>query len=70
MSSIQLITSGLGVELQEKIQRGKTIYIITSFSMKSGVELLKPSLRFSAEQESAFQILMGDYLYNTSRSPE
>ncbi|QWC23597.1 DEAD/DEAH box helicase family protein [Bacillus haikouensis] len=65
MSSIQLITSGLGAELQEKIRRGKTIYIITSFSMKSGVELLKPSLRFAAEQGADIKILTGDYLYIT-----
>jgi superfamily II DNA or RNA helicase/HKD family nuclease len=65
MSSIQLITSGLGAELQEKIRRGKTIYIIISFSMKSGVELLKSSLRIAAEQGADIKILTGDYLYIT-----
>jgi superfamily II DNA or RNA helicase len=65
MSSILLITSRLGEELQEKIRVGKTIYIITSFSMKSGVELLKSSLRFAAEQGADIKILTGDYLYIT-----
>lgn len=65
MSSIELITSRFGEELKERICIGKTVYIITSFSMRSGVELLKSSLRFAAEQGADIKILTGDYLYIT-----
>ncbi|MGM0840258.1 MAG: DEAD/DEAH box helicase family protein [Bacillota bacterium] len=65
MSSIELITSRFGEELKDRIHIGKTVYIITSFSMRSGVELLKSSLRFAAEQGADIKILTGDYLYIT-----
>ncbi|MGD6959415.1 hypothetical protein ACQCWA_18175 [Rossellomorea aquimaris] len=55
----------LGEELQDRIRIGETVYIITSFSMRSGVELLKSSLRFAAEQGADIKILTGDYLYIT-----
>lgn len=65
MKRYQLITSRLGEQLQEKIMVGKTIYILTSFSMISGVRLLEPALRFAAEQGADIKILTGDYLYIT-----
>ncbi|BCB04081.1 DEAD/DEAH box helicase family protein [Bacillus sp. KH172YL63] len=65
MSSIELITSRFGEELKDRITIGKSVYIITSFSMRSGVELLKSSLRFAAEQGADIKILTGDYLYIT-----
>lgn len=65
MSSIELITSRLGEDLKDRIRIGKTVYIITSFSMRSGVELLKLALRFAAEQGADIKILTGDYLYIT-----
>jgi superfamily II DNA or RNA helicase/HKD family nuclease len=65
MSSIELITSRLGEELKDRIRIGKTVYIITSFSMRSGVELLNSSLHFAAEQGADIKILTGDYLYIT-----
>jgi len=65
MRSIQLITARLGEELQSKIYAGKTVYFVTSFSMKSGVEMLEPSLRAAAERGADIKILTGDYLYIT-----
>ncbi|MCA1318386.1 DEAD/DEAH box helicase family protein [Bacillus tianshenii] len=65
MRSIQLITAGLGEELQSKIYAGKTVYFVSSFSMKSGVEMIEPSLRAAAERGADIKILTGDYLYIT-----
>ncbi|WP_430481787.1 DEAD/DEAH box helicase family protein [Rossellomorea marisflavi] len=65
MSSISLITSQLGKQLQDRLLMGKTIYIITSFSMKSGVRLLGNALKIAAEQGADIKILTGDYLYIT-----
>lgn len=65
MRSIQLITSRLGDEIQSKIYSGKTVYFVTSFSMKSGVEILTAPLRTAAERGADIKILTGDYLYIT-----
>ncbi|MCG6796282.1 DEAD/DEAH box helicase family protein [Geobacillus sp. YHL] len=65
MSKVELISNRLLDKLQEQIGRSSTIYILTSFAMKSGVHLLKDSLRAAAEREADIKICVGDYLFVT-----
>jgi HKD family nuclease len=65
MSKVQLITSELGKHLIEKIESASTIFILTSFIMKSGVKFLKHSLKIAAENGADIKICTGDYLYIT-----
>ncbi|TYS18490.1 DNA helicase [Rossellomorea vietnamensis] len=65
MSDIQLITSHLGKTIKEKIQSAKSVYILTSFSMKSGVRYLKNALKLAAELQADIKLLTGDYLHIT-----
>src|SRR5690606_1757420 len=43
----------------------KSIYILTSFTMKSGVELIRDSLQKAANHGADIKICTGDYLYIT-----
>ncbi|WP_240377938.1 DEAD/DEAH box helicase family protein [Bacillus piscicola] len=63
--SIKLITKQLYQELQPRLARASSIYILSSFIMKSGVALLHSSLREAAERGSDVKVLGGDYLYVT-----
>ncbi|WP_042355663.1 DEAD/DEAH box helicase family protein [Bacillus rubiinfantis] len=65
MTKVQLITSELGDQLIEKIEKASTICILTSFVMKSGVKLLKESLKNAAINGADVKICTGDYLYIT-----
>jgi len=65
MSKVEFIKSGLIKKLQKHIETSSTIYILTSFVMKSGVELLKEPLKRAAEQGADIKICAGDYLYVT-----
>ncbi|MGD7022214.1 DEAD/DEAH box helicase family protein [Rossellomorea vietnamensis] len=62
MSDIQLVTSHLGKTIKGKIQSAKSVYILTSFSMKSGVRYLKNALKLAAELKADIKLLTGDYL--------
>ncbi|MCE7792209.1 hypothetical protein K8O68_07190 [Salipaludibacillus sp. CUR1] len=50
MSDVKLITSQLIKDLVQKIEHANTIYILVSFSMKTGVNLLAPALKRAAER--------------------
>ncbi|WP_031408874.1 DEAD/DEAH box helicase family protein [Geobacillus vulcani] len=65
MSKVELISRRLIDKLQEQISRSSTIYILTSFAMKSGVRLLKDSLEAAARRGADIKICVGDYLFVT-----
>ncbi|EIJ78317.1 DNA/RNA helicase [Bacillus methanolicus PB1] len=65
MSKVQLITKRLGNHLIKQIETSSSICILTSFTMKSGVEYLKKSLKTSAARCADIKICTGDYLYVT-----
>ncbi|MDC3413120.1 DEAD/DEAH box helicase family protein [Aquibacillus sp. 3ASR75-11] len=65
MTRIRLITENVKSEILEGIHTASTIYILTSFVMKSGVELLRPYLIAAAKRGADIKICTGDYLFVT-----
>ncbi|WP_035019846.1 DEAD/DEAH box helicase family protein [Anoxybacillus flavithermus] len=65
MSKVEFIKRHLIEKLNEYIETSSTIYILTSFVMKSGVEVIKEPLRRAAERGVDIKICAGDYLYVT-----
>ncbi|MED4970713.1 DEAD/DEAH box helicase family protein [Parageobacillus toebii] len=65
MSKVELIQRNLIKKIQEHIETSSTIYILTSFVMKSGVRLLKETLKKAAERGADIKICAGDYLFVT-----
>ncbi|MDO7908881.1 DEAD/DEAH box helicase family protein [Paenibacillus sp. JX-17] len=63
--NIKLITDNLGDELIAGMQHASGIYIMTSFIMQSGVNLLAPHLKQAVERGAEVRMLAGDYLYIT-----
>ncbi|MEC5425306.1 DEAD/DEAH box helicase family protein [Virgibacillus sp. C22-A2] len=65
MADITLHTSKLHKQLIEDIQNSSTIYILTSFIMKSGAEVIFDALQDALKNGADIKILTGDYLYVT-----
>ncbi|MCZ0757110.1 DEAD/DEAH box helicase family protein, partial [Anoxybacillus sp. J5B_2022] len=65
MSKVEFVKSHLIEKLKEHIETSSTIYILTSFVMKSGVEVIKEPLKQAAERGADIKICAGDYLYVT-----
>ncbi|MCC3357738.1 DEAD/DEAH box helicase family protein [Bacillus sp. REN16] len=65
MTKIDLITRNLIEHLLVQIEKSSSIFILTSFVMKSGVEVLNESLRRAAERGADIKICTGDYLFVT-----
>ncbi|MED1863800.1 DEAD/DEAH box helicase family protein [Fictibacillus nanhaiensis] len=65
MKSIKLVTNNLYEELLEGLQSARSIHILTSFVMKSGVDVLAPHLKASVERGAEIQVCTGDYLFVT-----
>lgn len=65
MSGVKLITHHLIHELVREIKQASSIYILTSFVMKSGVRLLEPYLKEALDRNADVKLLAGDYLYIT-----
>jgi len=65
MPDIKLITENLADELIPGIERAAGIYMMTSFVMKSGVQILAPYLKAAADRGADIKILCGDYLFIT-----
>ncbi|SER70311.1 DEAD/DEAH box helicase family protein [Salisediminibacterium halotolerans] len=65
MNEVKLIRKQLIDEINEQISSAQTVYILVSFAMKSGVEMLLPSLQEAAERGADIKICTGDYLYVT-----
>jgi superfamily II DNA or RNA helicase/HKD family nuclease len=65
MKSIKLVTNNIYEELLEGLQSARSIHILTSFVMKSGVNVLAPHLKVAAERGVEIQVCTGDYLFVT-----
>lgn len=65
MKKIEFITENIIQNIIAGIENASTIYILTAFVMKSGVELLKPYLEKAANRGSDIKVCTGDYLYIT-----
>jgi superfamily II DNA or RNA helicase/HKD family nuclease len=65
MRKVEFIKNYLIDKLKEQIETSSTICILTSFVMKSGVEVLKEALKKAAERGADIKICAGDYLYVT-----
>ncbi|EIT84860.1 DNA/RNA helicase [Fictibacillus macauensis ZFHKF-1] len=65
MSSIELVTSQLKDKLAQHMETAQSIYILTSFIMKSGVRVLTPLLQKAIENGAEVKICTGDYLFVT-----
>ena len=65
MKKIELVTENIIQKIISGIESASTIYILTAFVMKSGVELLKPHLEKAAKRGADIKICTGDYLYIT-----
>lgn len=62
MSEIRLVTHDLIHHLIEELSGATTVYWITAFAMKSGVQLILPELIDAASRKADTKILVGDYL--------
>ncbi|SHG56168.1 DEAD/DEAH box helicase family protein [Ornithinibacillus halophilus] len=65
MEDITLYTNNLHKQIKEDIRQSSTIYILSSFIMKSGVDVIFDSLQDALKQGADIKILTGDYLYVT-----
>lgn len=65
MEKIQLVTEKLINDITKAMKKAKSIYILTSFVMKSGVELMLPALKEAVQRGADVKICAGDYLYIT-----
>ncbi|MCL1948532.1 MAG: DEAD/DEAH box helicase family protein [Turicibacter sp.] len=63
--NVQLITSNLIHQLEKATNGAESIYILTSFVMKSGVDVLRPLLELAIQSNIEIKICTGDYLYIT-----
>ncbi|WP_096439512.1 DEAD/DEAH box helicase family protein [Alteribacter populi] len=65
MSKVKLITEQLIDDITDDIEKATAVYMLVSFSMKSGVSLLAPALKRAAERGAEIKICTGDYMYVT-----
>lgn len=65
MTKVELITEGLVKLLVKRIEKATSICILTSFVMKSGVEVLQEALKKAANRGADIKICTGDYLFIT-----
>lgn len=60
-----LLTNNLYKQLREDIRNSSTIYILSSFMMKSGIDIIYEDLKAALKHGADIKILTGDYLYVT-----
>lgn len=65
MTDIKLIKSDLHKQIKRDLRQSKTIFILTSFIMESGVKLIFDDLKFALDNQADVKILTGDYLHIT-----
>lgn len=65
MSKVNLVTHHLLKDLSQHIGTADSVYLLVSFVMDSGVQLLNPFLKEAANRGADIKILTGDYLYVT-----
>lgn len=62
---ISLHTKNLYKQLSEDIRNSSTIYILSSFLMRSGIDVIFQDLQDALDKGADIKILTGDYLYTT-----
>lgn len=62
---LQLVTNQMVRSLQQALQQAQSVAFLTSFVMKSGVQLIRPDLEAALKRGVKIQWLLGDYLYVT-----
>src|SRR5690625_53751 len=65
MYNLSLHTKQLYQQLKKDISHSSTIYILSSFIMRSGVEVIFDDLKIALNSGADIKILTGDYLYVT-----
>lgn len=65
MLKVKLITENLSDELFYAMENASGIYIMTSFVMQSGVNLLAPFIKKAINSGAEVKVLTGDYLFVT-----
>jgi len=65
MSKVELVTEQIGQTIIAEINVAKSIYILTSFVMESGVKVIEKALKEAVERGTEVKLLAGDYLYIT-----
>ncbi len=65
MTDLKLITGNLLDTINDLAHTAEEIYILTSFTMYSGVKKVLPALKKAAEAGSEIKFITGDYLYIT-----
>jgi superfamily II DNA or RNA helicase/HKD family nuclease len=65
MTDIRLVTSQAIKQITKEIEQASSIYILSSFAMKSGFEILAPYLCHAKQRGAEIKLLTGDYLYVT-----
>lgn len=63
MNNLRLITSNLIQDLTKLSNEASSIYWVTAFAMKSGVNLVLPTLKEALRRDAELKLLVGDYLY-------
>src|SRR5690625_2927594 len=65
MNELSLHTNHLYKQLRKDISHSSTIYILSSFIMRSGVDVIYDDLKIALNSGADVKILTGDYLYVT-----
>ena len=65
MNTMTLHTNHLYHQLKEDITNSSTIYVLSSFVMKSGIDMIWDDLQTAQQRGADIKILTGDYLYVT-----
>lgn len=65
MESLSLHTRNLSKQMRSDIRKSSTIYILSSFIMRSGVDVIYEDLQVALDQGADIKILTGDYLFVT-----
>ena len=60
-----LHTNNLFKQIREDIRNSSTIYILSSFIMRSGIDVIYNDLKFALQNGADVKVLTGDYLYVT-----
>lgn len=65
MANNRLVTSQLWAVIDEATRNSKSVYILASFAMESGIRIMTPTLQQQVARGAMIKILVGDYLYIT-----
>lgn len=65
MDSLSLHTRNISTQISKDIRASSTIYILSSFIMRSGIEVIYNDLQAALDQGADIKVLTGDYLFVT-----